>query len=394
MSMNRCKANGRNTNKSTLSCVFFGQKHINSREGGIEIVVEELATRMVKRGLRVTCIDRKGHHVSGKEFDRESLDVYKGVRILTVPTIERKGLSALSSSFFASVKAAYGDYDVVHIHAEGPALFCWIPKLAGKRVICTVHGLDHQRAKWSLLGRWCILQGEKNAVKYSDEMIVLSKAVQKYFSDKYDRETIFIPNGVNQPEIAGANEITKRWDLEKNSYILFLGRIVPEKGIHYLIEAYKKIKTEKKLVIAGGSSDSDEYMKELFQLGGENIIFTGFQQGRILKELYSNAYVYCLPSDLEGMPLSLLEAMSFGNCCLVSDIPECTEVVEDKAVIFEKGNVEELRQKLIELIEDEGIVKRFQSLAADFICQKYNWDRVVDKTLDLYKKQGLHLNNA
>lgn len=388
MSINPQKTNNRNMNISTLSCVFFGQKHINSREGGIEIVVEELATRMAKRGFNVTCINRKGHHVSGKEFDTESLEEYRGVKILTVPTIVGKGLSALSSSFFASIKAACGDYNVVHIHAEGPALFCWIPKLAGKRVICTVHGLDHQRAKWSWVGRWCILQGEKAAVKYSDEIIVLSKAVQRYFVNKYNRKTTFIPNGVNRPKLVDAYEITKRWDLKKDSYILFLGRIVPEKGIHYLINAYKKVKTEKKLVIAGGSSDSDKYMKELFELGGDNIIFTGFQQGRILEELYSNAYIYCLPSDLEGMPLSLLEAMSFGNCCLVSNIPECIEVIEDKAIVFEKGNVEHLSQKLVELLDDEETVRRFQASATDFICQKYNWDQVVDKTLELYEKHG------
>ena len=222
---------------------------------------------------------------------------------------------------------------MVHIHAEGPAFFCWIPKLFGKRVISTIHGLDWAREKWKFgVGSKFIRQGEKNAVKYADEIIVLSKGVQKYFMETYGRETHFIPNGVNRPEVREAKLITDHFGLEKDSYILFLGRLVPEKGIRYLVEAFKNVKTDKKLVIAGGSSDTDSFMEELKELakGDDRILFTGFVQGAMLDELYSNAYIYTLPSDLEGMPLSLLEAMSYGNCCLVSDIPECAEVVEDK----------------------------------------------------------------
>lgn len=246
----------------------------------------------------------------------------------------------MSSSFFASLLAAFGKYDVVHIHAEGPAFFAWLPKVLGKKVIVTIHGLDWQREKWkSGFGSKFIRQGERNAVKYADEIIVLSKGVQEYFLSQYNRQTHFIPNGVNRPEIKDA-ELIKQWGLEKDSYILFLGRLVPEKGIRYLIEAYKNIHTDKKLVIAGGSSDTDAFANELKESakGDNRIIFTGFVQGQLLDELYSNAFIYTLPSDLEGMPLSLLEAMSYGNCCLTSDIDECAEVVEDKAVTFKKSD--------------------------------------------------------
>ena len=200
----------------------------------------------------------------------------------------------------------------------------------------TSGGIDWQREKWqSGLGSKFIHQGEKNAVKYADEVIVLSKGVQDYFKETYGRETHFIPNGVNRPQIREAGLITDKFGLKKDSYILFLGRLVPEKGIRYLVEAFKNVKTDKKLVIAGGSSDTDSFMEELKDLakGDDRIFFTGFVQGAMLDELYSNAYIYTLPSDLEGMPLSLLEAMSYGNCCLVSDIPECAEVVEDKALL-------------------------------------------------------------
>ena len=213
----------------------------------------------------------------------------------------------------------------------------------------TSAGVDWQREKWqSGFGSKFIRQGEKNAVKYADEIIVLSKGVQDYFKETYGRETHFIPNGVNRPQIRKANLITEKFGLKKDSYILFLGRLVPEKGIRYLVEAFKNVKTDKKLVIAGGSSDTDPFMEELKGLAkdDERILFTGFVQGAMLDELYSNAYIYTLPSDLEGMPLSLLEAMSYGNCCLVSDIPECAEVVEDKALIFKKADVQDLQEKL------------------------------------------------
>lgn len=366
-----------------LNIAMLGHKHVLSREGGIEIVVNELATRMAAKGHQITCYDRNTHHVSGEEIDQRK--EYKGVKIKPVWTLDKKGLAAMTSSLFATWKAAWGDYDVVHIHAEGPAAMSWLPKVRGKKVIVTVHGLDWARAKWGGFATKYIKWGEKQAVKHADEIIVLSRGVQDYFQKTYGRKTVFIPNGVSRPELRLADEIKKLWGLEKDSYVLFLGRIVPEKGLRYLVEAWKGIKTDKKLVIAGGSSDTEAFMNELREMAGGNVIFTGFQQGRVLEELYSNAYVYCLPSDLEGMPLSLLEAMSYGNCCLVSDIPECAEVVEDKAAVFPKGNVNELRRVLQQLLDDPGTVGKYKAGAADFICQKYNWDDVVDRTLEIYR---------
>ena len=373
--------------KSKLNIAMLGQKRIPSREGGVEVVVEELATRMVKNGNKVTCYNRGGHHVSGKEYDARKIKEYKGIRIKTVPTINCRGLAAMSSSVFAAIRAAFGKYDVVHFHAEGPCAMLWLPKLFGKRCIATIHGLDHMRAKWGKLASTYIMLGEKCAAKHADEIIVLSKGVKDYFKETYNRDTVYIPNGVNRPEIKGTNEIKERWGLEKDSYILYLGRLVPEKGIKYLVEAFKDVKTDKKLVIAGGSSDTDEFSNELKEMAGddERIIFTGFVQGEPLDELYGNTYIYTLPSDLEGMPLSLLEAMSYGNCCLVSDIEECASVVEDKAIVFEKSNVDDLRKKLQEACDNEKLVEGYKKNAADFICEKYSWDDVVEKTMELYR---------
>lgn len=372
--------------KDELKIAMLGHKRIPSREGGIEIVVGELATRMAARGHIVTCFNRKGHHVSGEAFDDEKRNEYCGVRLKNVWTLDKKGLAAMTASFSAAVRAALGRYDIVHFHAEGPCAMMWIPKLFGKKCIATIHGLDHQRAKWGKFASWYIRTGEKCAVRFADEIIVLSENVQKYFLDTYKRETKFIPNGVSRPEIVEAVEITERFGIKKDDYILFLGRLVPEKGIHYLIEAFKSIKTDKRLVIAGGASDSSEYAAELKQLASDDprITFTGFVQGRVLEELYSNACIYVLPSDLEGMPLSLLEAMSYGNCCLTSDIPECSSVIGEYGFTFPRGNVEELSTILQSLNDDSELVDKYKKSSAEYICQKYNWDDVTNKTMKLY----------
>lgn len=373
-----------------FNIAMIGQKRVPSREGGIEVVVEELSTRLVEKGCSVTLYNRAGHHVGGKEFDlNRKLASYKGVKVCTVPTVEKRGLAAVTSSFFGTVKALFGKYDCIHYHAEGPCAMLWIPYLFHIKTVATIHGLDWQRSKWGGFATWYLKLGEKVAAKYADEIIVLSRNVQQYFKDVYDRETNFIPNGVKRPDNKGAKEIINRWGLEENSYICYLSRIVPEKGLRYLIEAFKYVQTDKKLVIAGGSSDTESFYEEVIQLASadKRVIFTGFVQGRVLEELYSNAYLYVLPSDVEGMPLTLLEAMSYGNCCVVSNIDECTEVVEDKGVVFKKSDVKDLQEKLQELCDNKALVRKYKIESADFICDKYNWDDVIEKTMMLYKRE-------
>lgn len=369
--------------KKSLKIAMLGHKRVPSREGGIEVVVGELSSRMSMLGHSVTCYNRKGHHVAGTEFDNEKNSI-PGVTIKEVFTIDKKGLAAITASFFASVSAAFGKFDVVHFHAEGPCSMIWLPKLFGKKCVATIHGLDHQRAKWGKFASRYIMFGEKCAVKFADEIIVLSKNVQEYFLNKYGVETKYIPNGVSKPQPISADLIKDKYNLDNESYILFLGRLVPEKGITYLIEAFKKVNTSKKLVIVGGSSDTTEFENELKAMADERIIFTGFTQGKMLEEFYSNAYAYVLPSDLEGMPISLLEAMSYGNCCITSNIPECTEVVGEYGISFKKGNVEDLREKLQSICDNPELVKHYKEIASDYVCGKFNWNTVVDDTLRIY----------
>lgn len=375
--------------KKKLKIAMLGQKHVLSNEGGIEKVVRELSTRLVSNGCDVTCYDRKNKHVMDSTENLPTLSEYKGVKIKNCFTIDKKGLAAVSSSFFGTLKILFSNAGVVHYHAEGPSAMIPIIKfLSKKRVVVTIHGLDWKRDKWGTgFASKYIKFGEKMAAKYADEIIVLSEGVKEYFKETYNRDTRFIPNGVTRPEVLKADIIRKKYNLGKDGYFLFLGRIVPEKGIHYLIDAYNQVSTSKKLVIAGGASDTDSYFEELKRKAqnNKNIIFTGFVQGQELEELYSNAYVYVLPSDLEGMPLSLLEAMSYGNCCLTSDIDECATVMEDYGVTFKKGDILDLSQSLQKLNNDVSIVQKLKSESTQFILEKYNWNDIADKTIELYR---------
>lgn len=372
-----------------MKVAMIGHKRIPSREGGVEVVVEELSTRLTDLGYEVEAYNRSGYHVSGRDFGNSRRKYYNGIRIIIVPTFKNGKLNAIVYSTLATLRALFGGYDVIHYHAEGPCSMLFIPKLFGIRVVATIHGLDWQRAKWGNFASKVLKFGEKMAAKYADEVIVLSKNVQQYFLDTYGRETHFISNGISRPKIREVKEIQEKYGLSKGGYILFLARLVPEKGLHYLIEAFADIQTDKKLVIAGGSSHSFEYMKQIQEMAAKDdrIIMTDFVQGRVLEELYSNAYLFVLPSDIEGMALSLLEAMSYGNCCLVSDIEENTEVVEDKAAAFKKGNVTDLKEKLEYLLANSEKVAEYKRMSADFICQKYSWEDVVRKTEILYESK-------
>lgn len=365
---------------------MIGHKRIPSREGGIEIVVEELASKMVAEGHEVYAYNRAGHHVSGAENDIHVGKTYKGIHLITIPTSQKKSLNATIYSILATLHAVCHHYDVIHFHASGPCAMIWLPHLLGIHTVATIHGIDSQRAKWGGLATRYLEFGEKCAAKYADELIVLSEGNKQFFKEKYGREATLIPNGIGKPEILEANVITEQFGLKKDEYILFLARIVPEKGLHYLIKAYKQIHTDKKLVIVGGTSHSNDYVSKIKRAAREDdrIMLLGFQQGEVLEELYSNAYLYVLPSDVEGMPISLLEAMSYGNCCLVSDINETAGVVADKGITFKKGDVEDLKEKLTQLLDNQEEVQSYKVQAADYVLKKFNWDDVVDRTIKLY----------
>lgn len=237
------------------------------------------------------------------------------------------------------------------------------------------------------LGSAYIKHGERAAVKSADEIIALSRSTQEYFKQTYNRKTVFIPNGMNPKEYRPADEIKRRWDLEENSYILFLGRLVPEKRPELLIDAFKSIETDKRLVIAGGGSDTSEYERQLHEQakGDSRILFTGFVAGESLAELYSNAYCYVLPSDVEGMPMSLLEAMAYGRACVTSDIPECSDVLAGTGATFSRGDASALRDVLASLLANPAHARGLGEKTRMRVNENYGWSSVVERTLRLYE---------
>lgn len=366
---------------------MIGHKHFGSREGGVEVVVTELAKRMVALGNEVTCYDRSGSDVMTGDAADNRERIVDGIRVVPVKTIEKKGLAAASASYYATKAAIADKPDVIHFHAEGPCACLPMAHRAGIRTVATIHGLDWQRAKWGKLGSAYIKHGERAAVKSADEIIALSRSTQEYFKQTYNRKTVFIPNGMNPKEYRPADEIKRRWDLEENSYILFLGRLVPEKRPELLIDAFKSIETDKRLVIAGGGSDTSEYERQLHEQakGDSRILFTGFVAGESLAELYSNAYCYVLPSDVEGMPMSLLEAMAYGRACVTSDIPECSDVLAGTGATFSRGDASALRDVLASLLANPAHARGLGEKTRMRVNENYGWSSVVERTLRLYE---------
>ena len=372
---------------------MIGHKVVPSRRGGIENVLTTLCPLLVDKGIDVTCYNRSSDKVENDYADAVQNGKYRGVTLKKARTLNVKGASAMIASFTAAISAAFGKYDVVHFHAEGPCAAMWIPKMFGKKCIATVHGLDWQREKWGKgFASKYIKFGEKVMAKCADEIIVLSESAREYFKNTYGRETVLIHNGIERPDKKRADKITELYGLSADGYICTVCRLTAEKGIHYLIDAYNSIKTDKKLVIAGDTSDTDDYVAMIKEKaeGNPNIIFTGFITGDVLKEIYSNAYLVALPSDIEGMSLSLLEALAYGNAVLCSDIPENTLVTEDKATLFEKSNVLDLAEKLQLFCGDEELVHKLKAGVDEFILNKYNWSDIASSTRALYEKTIKH----
>lgn len=371
-----------------MRIAMIGHKRFGSREGGVEVVVTELARRMAALGHEVTCYDRSGSDVMTGEATDVRERVVDGVRVVPVRTIDKKGLAALSSSYFATLTAIKDRPDVIHYHAEGPCVPLPLARRAGIRTAATIHGLDWQRAKWGKLASTYIKMGERAAATKADGLIVLSKANQAYFKKTYGRDAVLIPNGVDEKAPRHADAIKSTWGLDEGSYLLYLGRLVPEKRPELLIKAFKKLKTDKRLIIAGGGSDTSEFERSLRELakGDNRILFTGFVSGEPLEELYSNAYAYVLPSDVEGMPMSLLEAMAYGCCCVTSNVSECADVLGGAGLTFKQGNLADLASVLGDLLADSAKAKRLGGIARKCVSSNYDWDVVVEQTLALYKE--------
>lgn len=372
-------------NSKCLRVAMIGQKHFPSRFGGIDVVVEKLSKEMINSGNDVLIMNRR-------RKNEQSLKEYNGAKIVECFTVNTKSLDALMYSFFATLKAKRfaekGNLDVLHFHSEGVCCFLnFFPKREKRnyKIVVTIHGIDSQRAKFKGLGCKVLKNCERKIAKYADEIIVLNEHDAKYFKDNYNRDTVLIPNAVDKEDCVKTDMLENDWGIESGKYVLTVARIVPEKGIHYLIEAWKnlpnEIKGENKLVVTGSFAHDKQYfdmIKEKIEKDC-SVVFTGFVEGERLKSLYSNAKLFVLPSELEGMSMALLEAISFGKDCLVSDIVENATVLQGKGLTFKTKDVEDLQKKLAEYLTGKV------TASVDGI-KLHTWKEISDKTLELYEK--------
>lgn len=362
-----------------MKIAMIGHKDFPCRSGGVEVVVYELATGLAKRGVDVTVYNRgkQKKHNRYKEL---------GVNVIRSFTFKRQSLNAMVYSFTATFNALHKNYDIIHYHAIGPCVPISIAHLFGKKTVATVHGLNWKVDKWNSFASKYLKLGERIAAKYADEVITLSEEMHRYFLDTYGRNTTLIKNAITPIPKTDDKIIKEKFNLHKGEYIFYIGRISPEKGIQDLICAYKKTNMKKKLVIAGEIPDN-EFGREMLKLidKSPDIVCTGFVEGELMYSLYSNCALYVLPSHTEGLPLTLLEAMSCGAPCLTSDIPENKEVMKDFGHTFQTNNIDDLAKCLETYSDDERLPVQVEEQIKN-IYENYSYKDVIDRHLRLYNK--------
>ena len=352
-----------------LRVAFIGGRGVISKYSGIESYYEEVGKRLAERGHEVT--------VYCRNYFTPKLEQYNGMRLVRLPTIRSKHLETVIHTLFSTLHAVTQKYDLVHYHALGPALFSWIPRLLGTKTAVTVQGLDWQRKKWGRVAAAVLRAGEQASVRLPDATMVVSRTLQQHYTEMHGIETFYVPNGGILRERREANKILE-WGLQPGKYVLFLGRFSPEKGCHLLVEAFEHLDTEVKLVMAGAGSYCDDYSRELRTHASDRIRMLSWVSGETLDELLTNAMIFVLPSDLEGLSLALLDAMGAGLCVLTSDVPENRELVEGAGFTFQRGHAADLAEHLKLLIASPAVREAAGKKARRRIEEHYQWQQITD----------------
>lgn len=363
-----------------MKIAFIGLRAIGSpAAGGIEKAVEEISTRLVRLGHDVTVFTRA-------RYDSQSAGEFQGVQLKPLPAIYTKHLEAISNTVVAVFHALRG-YDVVHVNATGPALLAFLPRLFGRKVVVTVHGLDWKREKWGGFAKLWLKLGAWAAVAFPNRTTVVSRTLFEHYREQGSTGVVYIPNGVTLPDAEALRRLANPLGLAEGSYVLFLSRLVPEKGCHTLIRAFRGLDTGMKLVIVGPPSHSEDYAAELQRLaaGDARIVFAGARFGQEKDALFRDAGLFVLPSTIEGMALVLLEAMSFGRACLCSDIPENLEVIETApgakkasvAATFRVDDVDDLRRQLRAILGDPDRIEDLGHRACAHVADRFDWERIA-----------------
>ncbi|NIM19396.1 MAG: glycosyltransferase [Candidatus Latescibacteria bacterium] len=367
-----------------LRIAFIGQKGLPARYGGVETHVENIATRLAAKGHEVWayCRSRFMQVAAGgtsKEGLKKSGELsYQGVRLIFTPSIPTKHLDAASYTLLSAIDAAIRRrYDIIHLQGIGPSAFAPIPKWARRNVVSTVHALDWRQEKWGRIASWTIKRGESVGARHSSGVIAVSHKLVSYLREAYGVAARYIPNGATIKPLKAPDRI-RQFGLNGNDYILAVGRIIPDRRLHDLIEAFRYLDKSLKLVIVGSETPRTTYSSKLEAMADERVIFTGDQFGDVLDELYSNCRLYVLASSVEGLPITVCEAMAFKRCVLLSDIPENLEVGGDAAEYFKCLDINSLHEKLKQLLEDEGSCTRLGERALQRVRDEYDWDHITE----------------
>lgn len=361
-----------------MKIVVTGTRGIPNIMGGVETHCEELFPRIAKRGFDVTVIRRT-------DYVKDDLKEWNGVNLVNIDSPKKKSFEAIIHTFRAINEAKRLKADILHIHAIGPALLVPYAKMLGMKVVFTHHGPDYDRDKWGFAAKTMLKLGERMGCMFADEVIVISDVIRNLIKRKYNRTSHvhLIYNGVSQPEICDYPEYFNELGIEKGKYILGMCRFVPEKNLHHLVEAFTKVKSRNevediKLVLAGDTDFEDDYSRNLKEMARKNgVVLTGFIKGKKLHSLLTNCLCYCLPSSHEGLPIALLEAMSYGVKVIVSDIPANKEVGLPESDYFPVGNVDALTEKLKTVVNQP-----LQHI--DYDMKKYDWEKIADQVRDVY----------
>lgn len=353
-----------------LRIAFIGGRGVLSKYSGIETYYEEVGKRLGERGHQVTAYCRT--------YFTPAQQSYEGIRLVRLPTIRTKHLDTLIHTTLSTLHALTQPYDIIHYHTLGPSLLSFLPRWFGKKTVVTVQGLDWQRKKWGSFASAMLRIGEHSAVRFPNTTMVVSRTLQTYFRERYGAMCTFIPNGT-RVRVPAPLQHLQGWGLEPDNYILFLGRFSPEKNCHLLIQAYQQLNTEAKLVLAGGSSYSDPYVAELCKLESDRIRLLNWVSGDALDELLTQAMIFVLPSDLEGLSLALLDAMAAGVCVVASDIPENHEVVDGAGFTFRSRDAADLARILQLLIAHPNLRKQAAQAALERVRQLYLWPEIVEQ---------------
>src|SRR3989339_504301 len=371
-----------------MKIAMIGQKGIPARSGGIERHVEELSAELVSRGHEVLVFCRAWYIWPIRN--------HRGVRCLKAPTIQTKHFDAIVHTFTSIILAAREKVDVFHIHGVGPALLAWLPKLLrpSAKVVVTFHCIDRHHQKWNWFARLMLGLGERAAVYLPDATITVSKTLEAYCRMNYSANKKYIPNGAQIPLESADAKLLEPFHLTPGNYLLFYARLVKHKGPHLLIKAWKQIQAKrpelvkgKKLAIVGGSAFTDSYVEQLKKQaeGDESIVLTGTQTGDTLHSLFLYSYAMVHPSESEGLPIAVLEGMSYGKCVLSSDIPENLELTQEHGLSFRRGNVKELADQMIMMLEQPDLVHAVGQEARKFIAKQYDWKDIAETTDYLYQ---------